>query len=362
MKTHIQGWNEFFQRQYEQLDEQMMDASLEIARVSGLEASVYSLVCENDHVEAVCSGRFQCHAEERSDYPVPGDWVLVRRGEGLHLIEHVFERKSRFQRQAAGKAFETQVVAANIDLMFITAALEGGRDFNERGIERYLLMVHDGGAKACIVLNKCDLCDESERREYLARARAVSGGAGCIMVSAHTGEGLGDIRSLLGDGVSAAFTGPSGVGKSALINALLEKDLQKTGYIRADDKRGRHTTTSRRMYPMESGAVIIDTPGLRELRPDVEIESLDRVFPEIAQAAGECRFSDCTHSGEPGCRVQQLLAQGTIDPDRYQNWQTLRKEIIDADMRKTQKGRAEKKARDKALALLVREYKKNKRK
>jgi ribosome biogenesis GTPase len=243
--------------------------------------------------------------------------------------------------------------------MFITAALEGGRNFTERGIERYIVMVREGGARPVIILNKCDLCTEEERSDFIKRAKSVSGEIPVLMVSALTGEGMEAMRSLLCQGITAAFTGPSGVGKSALINSLLEENSLRTGAIRDDDKRGRHTTTHQELYVIEGGAMVIDTPGLRELRPYAEAESVEMTFAEIAEAAVFCKFKDCTHTDEPGCNVLRLISEGAIEHDRYQSYITLIREMEVFEMRRTEKGRAEQKAREKNLSKVIRQYKKN---
>ncbi len=348
------GWDDYFDKQFDAY----RSSGLVPAKIVSRTGHVYMTDNGTERMQAQVSGHFQYTAVEAGDYPAIGDWVLMRGDTGSCIIERVLDRKSRFSRHAAGRETEEQIIASNIDLMFIAAALEGGRNFTERGIERYIVMVRDGGADPVIVLNKCDLCDEEQRNDFLQRIRPVAGDIPVMMVSALRGEGLDALRAMLSRGRCAAFTGPSGVGKSALINALLNDTVQRTGAIREDDKRGRHTTTHQELFCLEGGAMLIDTPGLRELRPYAELESLDSTFLEIAQAAAECRFKDCSHTDEPGCNVLRLLADGIIDQERYQSYLNLRREIEIVEMRNSEKGRAQQKARDKQLSKIVREYKK----
>jgi ribosome biogenesis GTPase len=220
-------------------------------------------------------------------------------------------------------------------------------------------MVADGGAKPVIILNKCDLCSESERDDFLTMARSVAGDIPVYMVSALTGEGIERMNGLLTPGVTAAFTGPSGAGKSALINKLMGRGVQKTGTLREDDKRGRHTTTRRELFLLDNGAMVIDTPGLRELRPYGDTESLDSAFTEIAHAADSCRFTDCTHTDEPGCGVLGLVSEGLIDYARYQSYITIRDEMESLNMLKSEKGRMDRKAKEKSLSKIIKVYNKN---
>jgi ribosome biogenesis GTPase len=355
MKLIDIGWNSFFEEQFAQWS----GAGLIPGRVAGEAGHVYSVEIGEGRREARISGHFQYTAAGPGDYPAVGDWVLMRGESDPLIIEKVFERVSVFSRRAAGKRCDEQVIAANIEVMFIVAALDGGRNFTQRGLERYIVMVADGGAKPVIILNKCDLCSESERDDFLTMARSVAGDIPVYMVSALTGEGIERMNGLLTPGVTAAFTGPSGAGKSALINKLMGRGVQKTGTLREDDKRGRHTTTRRELFLLDNGAMVIDTPGLRELRPYGDTESLDSAFTEIAHAADSCRFTDCTHTDEPGCGVLRLVSEGLIDYARYQSYITIRGEMESLNMMKSEKGRMERKAKEKSLSKIIKVYNKN---
>ena len=350
MKPEDAGWNTFFQKQYEDL----AGSGLIPGRVVFHEGTAYTLETPGGRIEAVISGHFSFTAAGQSDYPAPGDWVLLRENPGAYIIEKVLERKSRFSRRTAGRRSDEQIIAANIDIMFITASLDGGRNYNLRGIERYMVMVHDGGAEPVLLLNKCDLCDD--RDKALELANSVCGEVPVIIVSALTGEGMHQLSSMIGPGITAAFTGPSGVGKSALVNRLLGRELQRTGEQRRDDLRGRHTTTSGGLFFLDSGGMVIDTPGLRELKPYGDQGSLDLAFPEISEAAGRCRFRNCSHVDEPGCAVRELLLSGSLDSDRYRNYISMKKEMDILEGLKSEKGRMEKKVKEKSLSKVIKNY------
>ncbi|PKL19586.1 MAG: ribosome small subunit-dependent GTPase A [Spirochaetae bacterium HGW-Spirochaetae-5] len=352
MKLEDIGWNSFFEDQYAVWS----GSGLIPGRVTGEAGHLYSVETEKGRSDARISGHFQYTAAGPGDYPAVGDWVLMRSESDPMIIEKILERGSVFSRRAAGKRSDEQVIAANIDIMFIVAALDGGRNFTQRGLERYIVMVSDGGAEPVIILNKCDLCSESERAEFKTMAASVSGNIPVFMVSALTGEGIEQMNGLLVQGVTAAFTGPSGAGKSALINQLMGRGVQKTGSLREDDKRGRHTTTRKELFLLGSGAMVIDTPGLRELRPYGDTESLDAAFTEIAHAADSCRFKDCTHTDEPGCGVLGLVSEGLIEYERYQSYITIRGEIESFSMMKSEKGRMARKAKEKTLSKIIKNY------
>ncbi|HQO40502.1 MAG TPA: ribosome small subunit-dependent GTPase A [Spirochaetota bacterium] len=347
------GWNSFFEENYSLF----AGSGLVPARIITREGNVYHAEGTGGPVETTVAGHFSYIAAGQNDYPAAGDWVLLRESSGVYVIERVLERKSRFSRRTAGRRSDEQIIAANIDIMFITAALDGGRNFNLRSIERYLVMVNDSGAQPVIVLNKCDLC--ADTAGALQAASTVAGSVPVLAVSAVTGQGMEELTLLAGRGITAAFTGPSGVGKSAIVNCMLGKPVQKTGEQRADDLRGRHTTTTGGLFFTKAGGIIIDTPGLRELKPYGDTESLDNAFPEIADAGNGCRFRDCTHTDEPGCAVRQMLDKGLLDEPRYLNYLKIRDEMDILDGLKSEKGRMEKKAKEKSLSKLLKNYHKS---
>jgi ribosome biogenesis GTPase len=243
--------------------------------------------------------------------PVTGDWVEARFADAaLFIIEEIEPRKTSISRRAAGREAKQQILAANIDVALIVCGLDG--DFNQRRLERYLAIAHEGGVEPVVVLNKADLCADPPTEIRGART---------LVVSAQTGTGFEELHSILQDGVTAVMLGSSGVGKSSILNRLLGEDRQRTGAVRESDSRGRHTTSHREMVRLPSGAVMIDTPGLREIQLLVHQPAIDAVFDEIAELADHCRFRDCSHHNEPGCAVR-----GSVDPQRLESFHKLGRE------------------------------------
>lgn len=247
--------------------------------------------------------------------PAVGDWVKTD-AEGA--IDEILPRKSRFARRSAGKTGRSQTVATNIDTAIIVMALN--RDFSIRRMERYLALAWESGAQPAIALTKADLCGEYAERVLEAQRNAP--GVAVAAISAKTGLGMESVKEWLSPNTTAAFLGSSGAGKSTLINALLGRELQETNGLRNDD-RGRHTTTRRELFALPWGAFVIDTPGMRELGMWAAEEGLNRTFAEIAELAQQCRFRDCTHSGEPGCAVQRAIQAGELPVDRWEAYRKL---------------------------------------
>lgn len=307
------------------LDEACSFRDLYVGRVLSQSKDLYRVVTERGEVAAKVSGKFRFDAATPSDYPAVGDFVMVDRDDdegGNAVIHRLLRRKSLFVRRAAGTAKEEQVVAANVDTVFVCMALGG--DYNLRRVERYLGLAWSSGAVPVVVLTKADLCrDLSER---LSRLEAVAPGVAVVVTSSLTDDGWQALRSYLGPGRTVAFIGSSGVGKSTLINRLVGRDLLATGEVRDGDGRGRHTTTRRELVVLAGGGVVIDTPGMRELA--LERADLVRTFADIDDLATQCRFRDCTHKGEPGCAVARAVADGLLDPGRLAGYRKLCKEAL----------------------------------
>lgn len=352
MNINDLGWNSFFEEAFTP----WKGSGLGPGRVVSRSGPLYEILWEHGRGYLPVSGHFSYIAAGAADYPAVGDWVLVRGENDSPVIERVLARKTVFSRRASGRSSDEQVIASNIDYMFITASVDGGRQFTERGLERYIVMVSASGASPVIILNKCDLASLNEREDFITRAGSVAGDISVLMVSALTGEGMNPIRELLSAGITAAFTGPSGVGKSAIINSLAGDSVQATGETRQDDLRGRHTTTRGELFFLKNGGMVIDTPGLRELRPSGGVDSIDAAFDDISQAALNCRFTDCRHMDEPGCAVLQKVSEGLIEHARYENYIMLRKEVESLEMLRSEKGKSEKRAREKEIAKLVKRY------
>jgi len=253
-------------------------------------------------------------------------------------------------RKAAGKAAESQVLAANVDLVAMVCGLD--RDQGIRSIERLLTLVLDGGAMPLIMLTKADLCDEIDHYRQLARMAAP--GIEAIAVSAATGVGLEALEPWLTRASTLALVGPSGAGKSTLINALSGSEVAKTSAVREGDRRGRHTTVRRQLYRLPSGALVVDTPGLRELAAWVDGDGLREAFADIEEIAAACRFRDCTHDNEPGCAVRRALAEGELEPRRFWRYLELREEAEANRMRRDVRHRSNSKRRFKDISLEVR--------
>ncbi|MCZ2080182.1 MAG: ribosome small subunit-dependent GTPase A [Bryobacteraceae bacterium] len=294
-----------------------------LARVAVAQRDVYHLYMENGSAQAEPSGRLYYHPPGHSHFPVTGDWVAARIvGPEQALVEAVLPRRTCLSRRAPGRREEEQPLAANVDLVFLVCGLDG--DFNLRRLERYLALVTTSGASPVVVLNKADLCADLAGR--MAETAAVARRVPVVAASTRDGQGLDALRRFLTPGATAALLGSSGVGKSSIANRLLGEERFRTGEVRMRDSRGRHITVRRELTPLPQTGALIDTPGMRELQPWTGPESIDAVFDDITAIAQDCRFRDCSHSGEPGCAVAAALDLGQVDTDRWANFQKLRAE------------------------------------
>jgi len=262
--------------------------------------------------------------------PAVGDWVLARPVPGLDgregpagMIVEILPRRGIFARKEAGLRQEAQVLAANIDTALVVAA--AGHDFNPRRIERYLALAWEGETKPILVIAKIDLAENPDL--LIAEAETLAVGSPVVVTSALRGSGIDRLEELLSPGSTSVLLGSSGAGKSSLLNCLAGKRIAATGAVREDDQRGRHTTTRRELFPLASGALVIDTPGMRELQLWAEEEAIDETFPDIEELAASCRFRDCSHEEEPGCAVRAALEEGRLDPGRHASWRKLRREV-----------------------------------
>jgi len=332
------GWDSYFENEWSRV----LDTHLEPARVALADRERFLVWTVAGETEATVSGRLR---HEATDWPTVGDWVAL---EQRCRIGRVLPRRTVFSRKQAGAVTRAQVIAANVDVLFIVCGLDG--DFNLRRIERYLLLAWESGAKPAVVLNKADVCmDVAAAAE---RIREIASGAPVLTISAREGWGLPALQAHLQPGLTAAFAGSSGAGKSTLVNRLLGREQQLVQDVRASDSRGRHTTVRRELFHAPAGWLLIDTPGLRELQLWADSDSVDAAFADIAALAAACRFRDCRHQGEPGCAV----ASSGIDEARLANYTKMQRELAHLDRKLDQRAAQEEKRRIKQVHRAMRRH------
>ncbi|SDF77024.1 ribosome biogenesis GTPase [Blastococcus aurantiacus] len=285
-------------------------------------------------------------ADPTAGGPAVGDWVALRD----ELAVAVLPRTSAFVRTAAGRTSTAQVVAANLDVVLVVDALTA--DPRLRRVERYLAVAWSSGATPVVVLTKADLCDDVDAGVEAVREDAL--GVDVLAVSSWTGEGMDAVRALLRPGRTAAMVGPSGVGKSSLLNALAGETVAGTREIR-EDGRGRHTTTARELHLLPGGALLVDTPGMRELALHDDAAGVEATYADVARLAADCRFRDCHHAGEPGCAVAAAIDEGRLDPARFRGWRKLQAEAHRQLLRVDARARAEERARLRSLHRSMRD-------
>ncbi|NCU31662.1 MAG: ribosome small subunit-dependent GTPase A [Candidatus Moranbacteria bacterium] len=292
-----------------------------LARIKSQYKGSYRIVTDKGESVAVLSGKFRHETTCLYDYPAVGDYVMVMppEGTGQAVIHQILKRKSVFARKAVGIAEQTQVIAANIDIVFLCKSLNN--NYNLSRLERYLSVAWDSGATPVVILTKADLCKNLSAA--LAEISEVAIATDILPVSVYDCETVAKLIPYLKSGITASFIGSSGVGKSTLINKLLGEDAIATNAIGKEDK-GRHTTTGREMFVLPTGAIVIDTPGMREL--GIEAADLGKTFGDIEELVSQCRFADCTHTAEPGCAVREAIQKGELDGRRLQNYLKIKRE------------------------------------
>lgn len=314
---------------------------------------IYRILTEGAELLARVSGGLRHRATKVVEYPAVGDWTALRvRADQRASIHAILSRRSRFSRKVAGDVTQEQVVAANIDTVFLATGLDD--DFNLRRIERYLVTAWESGAQPVVLLTKADLCEDLPAR--IRDVERIAGGAPVLTTSARTGSGVDLLQPFLAPGTTVAILGSSGVGKSTLINRLIGRDVQRTAEVGADS-RGRHTTTQRELIQLPSGGLIIDTPGLREIQLWDVGGSLGSTFPEIEALAAGCRFADCRHETEPRCAVREAVDDGRLDPDRLASFLKLQQEAQYLAEKQDQLALLEKKRKWKTIAKAARQVK-----
>lgn len=306
-------------------------------------------------VQAQHSGKLRHDAAGRHAMAAVGDWValLPRADEKTATIEAILPRRTHFSRKAAGDLTEQQVVAANLDRVFVVMGLD--RDYNPRRLERYLVLAHDSGARPVVVLSKADLIDDATLAERIAECTAVAPGFDVVAASVRDGRGIGAVREALAAGATGALLGSSGAGKSTLINALVGQDLLATGEVRPSDSRGRHTTRHRQLVVLPGGGLLIDTPGMRELQLWTAPETADASFEDIEALASGCHFTNCRHLTEPRCAVRGAVDAGTLEAARLESFHKLQEEARSLQERQDVRGRIAERAASKTIARSLRQ-------
>ncbi|MGD0589437.1 MAG: ribosome small subunit-dependent GTPase A [Bacteroidota bacterium] len=347
MKLELLGWNSFFETRFTPY----LGKGLLPGRISIQHKDRYVLLSEQGEVNAKVSGKFRFDVSGLQEFPAVGDWVVyeIDSGDQSAVIHHVLERRSKFSRKVAGDRPDEQVLAANIDFIFLVMGLDG--NYNLRRLERYLTVAEESEARSVIVLNKSDLCSHLEEctQEVLSIAHSVD----VVVMSALRAEDVAPLHLLLTPGITGVLLGSSGVGKSTITNQLLGMEHSKVQTVRETDSHGRHTTPHRELLVLPNGGIIIDTPGLRELQLWSGEEGVQDSFDDIEELAVNCRFRDCKHEAEPNCAVKQALEDGLLDPGRYEGFQKLQHESHFQTTKYDKNLQQQKKERDKKIAKQI---------
>ena len=328
------------------------------ARVVRDHRGYFRVITAKGELIATTAGRLKHNAQHASELPAVGDFVALKEireeghKHGRGVIQLVLPRTTAFKRKAAGHLTEEQIVASNIDTVFIVCGLDS--DYSPRRVERYLILARESGARAVVLLNKSDKCADTTKP--LSEVAVMAGDAPVHLIAAKPRIGLEALDALLGAGDTIAFLGSSGAGKSTLINALLGEERQATREVREADSKGRHTTTERQMFRLKGGALAIDTPGMRELQLWSSSEDISGAFADIEALAEKCRFRDCTHQTEPLCAVRAAAESGELNAERYAHFSKLRGEATAIGQLRDVKLRIERKAADRMGSKAIKKH------
>ncbi|MFC0522843.1 ribosome small subunit-dependent GTPase A [Pontibacillus salicampi] len=301
-----------------------------LGRITSLNHTLYTIVSESSTYKGRLSGKLYYNLHASSVLPAIGDWVVFEASnKETALIQRVLQRKTELSRKKAGTAKEEQIIAANVDVVFIVTALTN--EFNSRRLERYVYQVYESGARPVIVCTKRDLCDALT--DKILEASSVAPGVPVYDIDGLTGEGIELLEKELIPGETVSLIGSSGVGKSTLINQLLMEEKQVTQAVREEDDRGRHTTTHRELFSLPGGAYVIDTPGMREVQLWGDEKNVDAAFSDIGALSLACKFRDCQHNQEPGCAVKQAIQEGQLEITRLKSYKKLKRELERLDLK-----------------------------
>jgi len=340
------GFDDWFQSQVEpgRLD------AFDLARVVAVHKQSYMVQGARGESSAEITGKLMYSADSPLDYPTVGDWVYAQFFDGHEqaIIHGILPRKTVLRRKTPGKRVQYQLLAANLDTALIMQAM--GRDFNPRRLERYLAICHEAAIAPVVLLNKCETASDGEIDSALAQTAVLSEGVRTMAISALSGAGLDELRAMLAPGRTFCLLGSSGVGKTTLLNRLLGREEFSTQAIRAGDGKGRHTTTRRELARLASGALVMDTPGMRELGTASLERGIAGVFEEIEALAQDCRFGDCSHTREQGCAILKALEDGALSQSRYHSFMKMRRES-----EFFQSSYREKRQKDKQFGSMVKE-------